>query len=190
MRDKALSVIARTSRLSRRRFLTTCAAASLGLVAAEASADIPSASERLLAFHNTHTGESLRCTYWARGEYLADALAEIDHLLRDHRSGEVHPMAPSLLDLVYHLNQSVEGRKPFEIVSGYRSPSTNAKLRRKSTGVAKHSLHMSGKAMDIRLPGCDLRELHQAALALRAGGVGYYPASGFIHVDVGRVRSW
>lgn len=187
---KALSVIARNSRLSRRRFLTTCAGASLGLVAAPVLADLPSLSERQLAFDNTHTGESLRCTYWADGQYLADALTEINHLLRDHRSGEVYPIAPALLDLVHDVNHVVGGQKPFAIVSGYRSPSTNAKLRSENTGVAKRSLHMSGKAMDIRLPGCELKELHRAALALRAGGVGYYPASGFIHVDVGRVRSW
>jgi uncharacterized protein YcbK (DUF882 family) len=187
---KAFSFIARNPTLSRRRFLTTCAGASLSLVAAPVLANISSVSERRLAFHNTHTGESLRCTYWADGQYLADALTEINHLLRDHRSGEVHPIAPALLDLVYRVNHAVGGRKPFEIVSGYRSPDTNARLRRKNAGVAKHSLHMSGKAMDIQLPGCELKELRRAALALRAGGVGYYPASGFIHVDVGRVRRW
>jgi uncharacterized protein YcbK (DUF882 family) len=187
---KAFSAIACNPRLSRRRFLTTCAGASLGLVAAPVLADIPSVSERQLAFHNTHTGESLRCTYWADGQYLADALTEINQLLRDHRSGEIYPIAPALLDLVYRVNHAVGGRNPFEIVSGYRSPGTNAELRRKNAGVAKHSLHMSGKAMDIRLPGCELKELQRAALALRAGGVGYYPTSGFIHVDVGRVRRW
>jgi uncharacterized protein YcbK (DUF882 family) len=153
-------------------------------------ADLASLSERQLAFHNTHTGESLRCTYWADGQYLAEALTEINHLLRDHRSGEVYPIAPTLLDLIHHLNHAVGGRKPFAVVSGYRSPGTNAKLRSKNASVAKRSLHMWGKAMDIRLPGCELKELHRAALALRAGGVGYYPTSGFIHVDVGRVRRW
>lgn len=145
---------------------------------------------RELALYNTHTGESVHCAYWADGQYLGDGLTEINRILRDHRSGEIYPIAPKLLDLLYGLNHEVAGRRPFEIISGYRSAETNAKLRNKSSGVAKRSLHMSGKAIDVRLPGCELNKLRQAALAMKAGGVGYYPSSNFIHVDVGRVRFW
>lgn len=174
----------------RRHFLRSCVGGGLGLVAMPALASREQPPARALALHNTHTGESVQCAYWAEGEYLADGLAEINQVLRDHRSGEVYPMAPELLDLLYTLNHEVDGRRPFEIISGYRSPKTNAKLRNKSSGVAKRSLHMSGKAIDIRLPGCELDRLRQAALAMKAGGVGYYPKSNFIHVDIGRVRYW
>jgi uncharacterized protein YcbK (DUF882 family) len=112
------------------------------------------------------------------------------YILRDHRTGDVHDMDQGLLDLLYLLQTRVESRQTFQIISGYRSPKTNAMLSGKSKGVAKRSYHMQGKAIDIRLNGCDLKQLHKAALSLKAGGVGYYPSSDFIHVDVGRVRRW
>jgi uncharacterized protein YcbK (DUF882 family) len=117
-------------------------------------------------------------------------IREINHILRDHRTGDVHDMDQGLLDLLYLLQTRVESRQTFQIISGYRSPKTNAMLSGKSKGVAKRSYHMQGKAIDIRLNGCDLKQLHKAALSLKAGGVGYYPSSDFIHVDVGRVRRW
>jgi uncharacterized protein YcbK (DUF882 family) len=146
--------------------------------------------ERSLGFYNTHTEETLRAVYWAEGKYQPEALQEINRILRDHRTGDVYGMDESLLDLLYLL-QTRTGRKDrFHVISGYRSPATNAMLRAHSAGVAKHSYHMRGKAVDIRLPGYDLTRLRQAALALKGGGVGYYPSSNFIHVDVGPVRRW
>jgi uncharacterized protein YcbK (DUF882 family) len=175
---------------NRRSFLQSCLGAGLGLAAMRILASGVQMPARELALYNTHTGESLSCAYWADGQYLEDSLTEISHIRRDHRAGEVHPIAPGLLDLLSSLYNEVSGNRPFEIISGYRSPATNAKLRNKSSGVAKRSLHMSGKAIDVRLPGCELDNLRQAALAMKAGGVGYYPSSNFIHVDVGRVRYW
>ena len=153
-------------------------------------ASLQTGSERTLAFRNLHTGESLRTTFWAQGNYLDDELQAVNHVMRDHRSGDVHPMDPKLLDLLYALQQSVAVNGAFHIISGYRSPRTNQKLRAQGGGVAKKSLHMQGKAIDIRLPGCPLARLRDAAMALRAGGVGYYAKSDFIHIDTGRVRRW
>lgn len=146
---------------------------------------------RILSFESLHTGERARnVTYWEKGQYLSDGLAEINHLLRDWRTDEVHTIDPSLLDLLYELHRSVGNEKSFQVISGYRSPKTNAMLAAKSNGVAKRSLHMQGKAIDIALPGTHVKALRKAALALQRGGVGYYPSSGFIHVDTGRVRQW
>ncbi|MCO6412518.1 MAG: DUF882 domain-containing protein [Thiogranum sp.] len=148
------------------------------------------APERILTLKNLHTGESLHATYWAEGQYLKDELRAVNKVLRDHRSGDVHAMDTQLLDQLYLLQQSVGVGGAFHVISGYRSPASNARLRNNSNGVAKKSLHMLGKAIDIRLPGCKLDKLHKAALAMQAGGVGYYPESGFIHIDTGRVRRW
>lgn len=145
---------------------------------------------RVLNFYHTHTGEKLRVAYAEGGRHIPEALQEINLFLRDFRSGEAHRMDPRLLDILHHLQQSTGGRGPFEIISAYRSPQTNQMLRNKSNGVATRSLHMEGRAMDVRLRGVDTRRLRQAALELQAGGVGYYPSSDFIHVDTGRVRSW
>lgn len=145
---------------------------------------------RELAFYHLHTGESLRAVYHVDGAYLPDALHAIDHLLRDHRSGETRPIAPELLDLLFALRQRVGSDRPFHVISGYRSPTTNSYLRTRSEGVAKFSLHMVGRAIDVRLPGTATRTLRQAAVALKRGGVGYYPDLDFIHVDTGRVRYW
>lgn len=144
-----------------------------------------------LAFVNTHTGESLDVVYREGEQYLTDAIAEIDRVLRDHRSGEVFPMDRALLDQLDRLGALLgTGSKPFHVISGYRSPATNAMLHARSGGVATRSLHMSGQAIDIRMPGVPLATLHRAALSLQAGGVGYYPRSDFVHVDTGRVRAW
>lgn len=143
-----------------------------------------------LAFYNTHTGERLSLVYRERGEYLTDAIAEIDRLLRDHRTGEVAPIDPRLLDQLHQLGALLDTKQPFHVISGYRSPATNAKLAAASGGVAKRSLHMLGQAIDIRMPGRPLQHLHRAALSMQAGGVGYYARSDFVHIDTGRVRSW
>lgn len=146
--------------------------------------------ERRLTLHNLHTNERVSIAYWSDGRYQPSALREINQVLRDHRRDEVHPIDPRLLDLLHRLGVATSARSPFEIISGYRSPATNASLRAKSTGVAKRSYHMRGKAVDIRLPCCDLDRLHRQALQLRGGGVGLYRRSKFIHVDVGPVRQW
>lgn len=177
-------------RLSRRRFLQMSAGAAAGLVIAPAHAGLERHGQRALSLHNLHTGEKVTRTYWADGEYLAEPLADIDRVLRDFRTGDVHPIDPRLLDTLHRLQQRVGTHKPFQIISGYRSPKTNAMLRANSGGVAKKSMHMQGRAIDVRLPGQDLAKLRKAALSLKAGGVGYYPRSNFLHLDTGRVRHW
>ncbi len=143
-----------------------------------------------LAFRNTHTGESLRCTYWDTTGYRADALRDIDHILRDHRTGDVALMDLGLLDILHALRSTLDSDEPFEVISGYRSPKTNEMLRQKGSGVNENSLHMTGRAIDVRLPGRQTTDLRTAAIALRGGGVGYYAISNFLHVDVGPVQQW
>jgi len=144
-----------------------------------------------LAFVNTHTGEKLDVVYREGQRYLTDAIAEIDRVLRDHRSGEVFPMDRALLDQLDRLSALLgTGTRPFHVISGYRSPTTNAKLAARSNGVATRSLHMSGRAIDIRMPGVPLATVHRAAMSMQAGGVGFYPRSDFVHLDTGRVRRW
>jgi uncharacterized protein YcbK (DUF882 family) len=177
-------------KLTRRRFLVGCSALAGSLMVPSAFASIGKQAERQLGFRHLHTGEKLKVTYWAEGEYLAEGLREIDHLLRDHRTGDSVGMDRHLLDLLFNLQTRLEREGEFQIISGYRSPKTNKMLRANTTGVAKKSLHMQGKAIDIRLPGTELKHLRKAAIALKSGGVGYYPKSNFIHVDTGRVRYW
>ncbi|UCE32877.1 MAG: DUF882 domain-containing protein [Burkholderiales bacterium] len=147
------------------------------------------AAPRTLSFYHTHTGERRVVEYYASGRYQPDALDELNRLLRDFRTGEAIEMDAKLFDLLYGVSLAV-GRGTFEIVSGYRSPKTNAMLRQRSGGVAKKSLHMQGRAIDVRLSGRDTRRMRDAAIALRAGGVGYYARSNFVHLDTGRVRRW
>ena len=155
-----------------------------------AQANIRPLFGRELKFDNLHTGEKLNTTYWAEGQYVSASLADINHLLRDFRTGEVHPIDPKLLDLLHLLQQKTGNANPFQIISGYRSPKTNAQLRSASSGVARKSLHMQGRALDIRLPGTPLKELHRLACDARVGGVGLYTGSNFVHIDTGRVRYW
>jgi len=147
-------------------------------------------NEKTLSFYNTHTGETLKTVYWYEGAYRRESLSEINFILRDFRANEVKPIAPQLLDLVYKLSRVLDSHAPIHIISGYRTPATNAILAAHSNGVAKHSLHLLGEAIDLRIPGRRLRDVRRAAVALRGGGVGYYPRSDFIHVDIGRVRYW
>lgn len=165
--------------------------AGLVLPANATTAPAPRAvSARLLSFVNTHTGDTFADSYWENGTYVPDAMAAINHVMRDHRSGETHEIDPRLLDQLHTLRGAVETTQPFQIISGYRSPVTNAALHEASSGVATRSLHMEGRAIDIRVRGVDTANLRDAALGLNAGGVGYYHASDFIHVDTGRVRRW
>lgn len=176
--------------LSRRGFLTSVAGAAMTMAAPGAIASIVPARDRELSFYNTHTGEKLTATFWSDGNYLDDGVEEISWLLRDHRAGLSSAMDPNLLDLLYQLQKKVDHQGEFHVISGYRSPATNDMLNKHSSGVAKRSYHMLGQAIDIRLPGFDSKKLRKAAISLRAGGVGYYAKSDFVHVDVGRVRYW
>lgn len=191
---RAVIVANENSVLGRRRFLMTGAAlltAGVALPRRVFAANSPMSSpERKLAFYNTHTGEQLSSVYWADGAYQPDGLTEIYRVLRDHRSDEVSPIDTRLLDLLHTLTDTLDTSAQFHVISGYRSPATNAKLASASNGVAKHSLHMDGLAIDIRIPGRELADVRRAAIALHSGGVGYYPGSNFVHVDVGRVRTW
>ncbi len=147
--------------------------------------------ERSLSFFNTHTGERLSSVvYWADGQYRPKALDRINFLLRDHRNGKVETIDTGLLDQLHRLNRRLGNRDPFHIISGYRSPATNRKLQQAGRAVATKSFHLTGQAVDIRLPKVNLSRLHRAALDLRAGGVGYYPRSNFVHLDTGPQRSW
>jgi uncharacterized protein YcbK (DUF882 family) len=147
-------------------------------------------TERRLAFHSTHTGENIDVVYRIGNDYVPESLAQIDRVLRDHRNNEIYPMRIELLDLLHSLSATLDVGSAFHVISGYRSAATNAVLAAQSEGVAKHSLHIEGKAIDIRLPGCELTELRRAAVALKLGGVGHYPRLDFVHVDIGRVRYW
>lgn len=145
---------------------------------------------RSLSFRHLHTGETLTVPYRDSGRYSPDALAAVNNLMRDFRTGDVIGMDIGLLDILYRLRTTLDSTQPFEIISAYRSPKTNEYLAARSSGVAKRSYHMKGMAIDIRLPGRRLRDVRRAALDLRLGGVGYYPRSNFVHVDTGRVRFW
>ena len=145
---------------------------------------------RELDFYNLHTGESLKTNYWAEGDYLPDALTNINHIMRDYRNNQMLPIELRLLDLLYVLRNNLNTTRPIQIISGYRSPATNNLLAANSDGVAKRSLHMQAKAIDLHIEGVPLKDLHRAAIALQSGGVGYYPKSNFVHVDIGRVRTW
>lgn len=174
----------------RRRFLAAGLVAGTALAFPGVACAAAPATRRL-RLHNTHTGESLDVTYCEAGVYVPEALAQLDRLLRDHRANVVAPMGRGVLDLVHDLTRALDTQGPVEIISGYRSPQTNAQLRRTGGGgVARHSLHMDGIAMDIRIPGRDLQTVRAAALALGRGGVGFYPRENFVHVDTGRVRQW
>ena len=145
---------------------------------------------RQLVFYNTHTHERLTVTYKDGEQYISGALKKIDYILRDHRSEEIHAIDPNLLDYLYDLLTAVGNHGEVHIISGYRSPNTNKKLRKNSKGVAAGSLHMKGKALDFRLPGTATRVLRDTALTMKRGGVGYYKKSDFIQIDTGRFRFW
>ncbi|HUF23049.1 MAG TPA: DUF882 domain-containing protein [Vicinamibacterales bacterium] len=158
---------------------------------AAAAKTAPAMALRELAFVHTHTAEKMAIAYAVNGQYQAEALAKLNHLLRDFRTGEEKPIDPKLFDLLHELTVALGNDAPFHVISGYRSPHTNTMLRsRGGGGVATMSLHMVGKAMDIRVPDVKLKTLREAAADLKRGGVGYYPSSNFVHVDTGRVRYW
>ncbi len=149
-----------------------------------------SIGERSLSFFHTHTHETLEVTYSVGGEYVESALEEINDFLADFRTGDEIIIDPRLLDLIYDVRASLNSNGTYEVISAYRSPKTNEKLRSKSSGVAKKSQHLLGKAIDVRLRNVDSRDLRDAALKIKRGGVGYYAKSDFVHMDTGRVRRW
>ena len=172
----------------RRRFLLGASCAAAAFVVTRRAGATP--GTRALSFVNIHTDEKLSVVYWADGAYEPSALAGIDHVLRDYRTGDVKPIDVSLLDLLHDLRSELRSSEPFHLISGYRCPATNALLHERSRGVASRSLHLDAKAADVRLPGVALADLRRAALSLQRGGVGYYPGPEFVHVDTGRVRHW
>ena len=168
-----------------------CIVTLLAFVATTASA-VPRPPPRRLAFYNTHTRESVDVVYWADGRYRPEALEQIARVLRDHRTNEARTIDRNVLDLLFELRARLKTDRPFHVISGYRSPESNAYLRglSRTSGVARLSQHMLGRAIDVRLPGLEIEAIRDAALAMRRGGVGLYPESDFVHVDVGRVRKW
>jgi uncharacterized protein YcbK (DUF882 family) len=179
-------------RLGRRTLLRAGTLSLLALALGPRGARAAAAAPRRLRMWHTHTGETLDVVYEDGGAVLPDALAEVDRFLRDFRTGDVHPIDPGVLDTVWAIAAAADRpRAVVEVVSGYRSPITNALLRERSgSGVARHSLHVDGRALDLRLSGVPTRRVRDLALRLGRGGVGYYPASDFVHVDTGRPRSW
>jgi uncharacterized protein YcbK (DUF882 family) len=172
----------------RRRFLVgSLGAAALGATGlARAAAE----SAHRLSFYHIHTGEKLDVVYREHGELIPGALEEINHYLRDFRTEQVHDIDVALLDALHELYTEFDSRGNFEVISGYRSPRTNAALRHVTSGVAEHSLHIEGRAIDVRLTSGKTVALRDAAIARAAGGVGYYPESNFVHIDTGPLRSW
>lgn len=171
------------------------AAISLALRDQVALADAPlvehqAMAPRELSMVNLHTAERIHVQYFADGHYLPDALRKLNHLLRDHRSGDTATIDQRLFDQMFALAAGAQCVPHFEIISGYRSPATNEKLRQQSDGVAQQSLHTQGRAVDVRLPRVNCSRLRDLAIGLRLGGVGYYAKSDFVHLDTGRLRTW
>ena len=176
------------TRPERRRFLQHAGAALMLLPLGAAWARVP--ERRSLSFVHTHTGERLSSVYFQDGQYQAEELTRINQLLRDFRTGDIHTIDTGVLDILADLRVLADRDEPYEVICGYRSAQTNAALRRHSSGVAEHSLHLQGRAIDVRLPGVPTSRLRELALGMGRGGVGFYPQSDFVHLDNGRVRHW
>lgn len=191
--SKDMSVAGGTNDVSKRRFLKGLAGGSLLAIGSPKIVQAAFSSftaHKSLSLEHHHTGDTLKLTYYEQGRYVHGALEEINYFLRDYHNDKVHSVDPALLDQLYNVKLLLGVNKPFEIVSGYRSPGTNADLRKHSGGVAKHSLHMEGRAVDIRMAGVSAKTIRNAALTLQCGGVGYYPSSNFVHLDTGELRTW
>ena len=182
-------MMSRSPFLTRRCFVKYSLQLVAGIVLSSPLESIASLGSYSMTFYHTHTGEHLKVNYSCNGCTSA-TLNRLNNFLRDFRTGDVHAIDPALLDIIYGIQQKSGSNGVIEIISGYRSPKTNALLRSQSSGVAKKSLHMKGKAMDIRITGLDTRKLRDTAISLRQGGVGYYAKSDFVHIDTGRVRTW
>lgn len=178
-----------------RRVLLGGLASLSAMAAAPALASAPAVLRgagqfRKLAMVNDRTGEWLNTVYWAEGEYIPEALAAMNHLLRDWREDAACEMDPRVLDILAATHAKLDCDEPFTVVSGYRTPATNALLRRRSRGVAKNSYHIKGMAVDIRLESRSVAQISRAGLSLGAGGVGRYSRAEFVHLDCGPVRDW
>lgn len=179
-----------STNLSRRRFITASAGLAAGLFIASPFKSMASQAQyQSLSFYHTHTGETLKLNFNLK-TCKPDNTKELCHFLRDFRTGAVHPIDTRLLDMLCRLQNHVGSAGTFEVISGYRSPATNTKLQKASSGVAKKSLHMQGMAIDIRLSDVPTKKIWTMACAMRSGGVGYYPKSDFVHLDTGRFRTW
>lgn len=180
------------SAVSRRGFMKGVAGLSIGFWMSKYLIDpaMASTGAARISFKNLHTNESFSGVYKVGDTYLPDAMARINDVLRDFRTGDVYPIDPKVIDLMRQIQLKMGRDGAFDIISGYRSPKTNAMLSQASTGVARKSLHMQGKAIDLRFPGYETAQIRRHAINLKAGGVGYYPKSNFVHIDTGRVRSW
>ena len=178
--------------LTRRSFLVQSTQALVGL----ATLSVPDicfakiSRKRTLSFYHAHTEKELTLTYAAGKSYNPKALARINSFLRDHQTGQVHRIDPKLLDILWALQQEMGCKGVYKVVSAFRSPQTNRNLRRTTSGVASHSLHMEGRAIDINFSGIGLAQVRQCAMAMKTGGIGFYPSSGFVHLDTGEYRTW
>jgi uncharacterized protein YcbK (DUF882 family) len=162
----------------------------IGTAQASSRLAMPDLGTYKIAFHNVHTGESFSGAYRTGDRYLPEAFTRINKVLCDFRTGEIFPIDPRVMDILCSVHYHAHSKRPFEVLSGYRSPKTNSMLRATTEGVARNSLHMTGQAIDIRLPGCSTHHLRNVGAELAAGGIGYYPKSDFVHMDTGRVRTW
>lgn len=186
------SCASKTIHYSRRRFLSMSAVgcASIASSSGAFAVSYPSMAARELHLYNLHTFETLKAVYWRDGAYIPEGLARISYHLRDFRTGGIKPIDPTLLNIVHQLSGNIGVSGPINVISGYRTPATNAMLAARSSKVAPNSFHMRGQAIDIRLPGFATEGIRDIALSLSKGGVGYYPESDFIHLDTGPIRAW
>jgi len=178
--------------LSRRSFLlkSTQLVLGLGVVSVPTISCAKALEKRSLSFFHTRTQKELTLTYASGNAYDRKALTQVNQFLRDYQTGQVHVIDPKLLDILWAIQGEMGSKGVYEVISGYRSPRTNKGLRRSSGGVASHSLHMKGQAVDIQFSGANIDQIHQCAMAMQSGGVGYYPKAGFIHLDSGQFRTW
>ena len=175
--------------LTRRCFVKSSMQLAVGIVLANPLESIAALATQPMSFYHTHTGERLKINYSCDG-CTPSTLNKVNNFLRDFRSGEVHSIDPTLLDILYRIQQKSGSKGVIEIISGFRSPKTNKSLRSKSSGVAKKSLHMKGQALDIRLTDLNTKDLRDISISLQQGGVGYYAKNDFVHIDTGRFRTW
>lgn len=177
-----------------RRKFAKFSIAGMALAASGALSILPASARQTIghevSIRNAHTGERYRGVYRIGSYYVPSAFRKINRVMRDHRTGDIYPIDPELIDTVARIQRDCRCGDSIDILSGYRSPKTNNMLRRNTGGVARNSYHMKGQAADIRVPGSSTKKVRNAARALRVGGVGYYPNSGFVHVDTGKVRTW
>ncbi|WP_413731104.1 DUF882 domain-containing protein [Sodalis sp. RH20] len=175
----------------RRKLLTlSCAAMGAALLPSTSFAMLSTPRPRILSLNNLNTGETLKTEFFNGKGYNASELSRLNHFFRDYRANKVTSIDPRLFDHIYRLQMMLDTNKPVQLISGYRSVDTNNELRAHSSGVAKHSYHTLGKAMDFHIQGVQLSNIRKAAMKMRMGGVGYYPSSNFVHIDTGPVRAW